>query len=98
MTWSILGFGMDVVTAQSRPALGYPDLAEFTGPTIREQVRLGDFSPAVLDEARALGLLIDEVSPLEFAHRGYWVGIEIDDDGALHGVASEELNGAAIGH
>jgi gamma-glutamyltranspeptidase/glutathione hydrolase len=98
MTWSVLDFGMDVATAQAQPAIGYPELSEFSGPSIREQVRLGDFSAPVLEDARNLGLLIDEVSPLEFSLRGYWVGIQIDDDGALHGVASEELNGAAIGH
>lgn len=98
MASNVLSFGMDPAEAQARPALGFPDLATFTGAGIRERVRAGDFPPAVLDGARDLGLEVAEVSALEFgSSRGFWVGIGLDEDGGLRGVASEELNGASFG-
>lgn len=60
----------------------------------------GAFDPKRLDEVRALGQEIKELSPEQCAmFIGYWAGIEIDPKrGNLRGVGTSELPSHAKGY
>jgi gamma-glutamyltranspeptidase/glutathione hydrolase len=97
---NVLDYGMDVRAAV--------DTAQFLGPSIataeadQQVVVAGDFRPALLDSARALGQAFKEVPPAgQGLARGYWVAIVLaptPGPARLTGAVSRILNGGIEGY
>ena len=94
---NIFEFGMDAQTAIDAPAFLSRDWSEHR-PI--EQVSAGTFSPKILDDVRALGQEIKELSPQARAmFIGYWAGIQLDPkSGLLRAAGTAELPSHAEGY
>ncbi len=94
---NIFEWGMDAQTALDAPAFLSRDWSETRSI---EQVPKDAFDPKVLDEVRALGLEVKELSPEQRAmFVGYWAGIEIDPKtGLLRGAGTAEVPSHAEGY
>ncbi|MDX1500733.1 MAG: gamma-glutamyltransferase [Thermoanaerobaculia bacterium] len=94
---NILAYGMSpkqaVDTALFRAPRRLPEGG--IGPSL---VTIGDFPSDVLDEVRARGIEIDELSRRDFESLGYWIGVAMDPEtGELLGATTPPLNGRALG-
>jgi gamma-glutamyltranspeptidase len=94
---NILEFGMNAQSAVDAPAFL---LQEWTKNRAVAQVPRGAFDPKVLDEVRALGQPVTELSPEQSdVFIGYWAGIEIDPKtGIIHAAGTAELPSDAEGY
>ena len=87
---NILEFGMDAQSAVDAPAFL---LQEWSKNGANAQVRRGAFDPKVLEEVRAMGQPVKELSPDQSgAFIGYWAGIAIEPKtGIVRAVGTAEL-------
>jgi gamma-glutamyltranspeptidase / glutathione hydrolase len=94
---NILEFGMNAQSAVDAPAFL---LQEWTKNRAVAQVPRGVFDPKVLDEIRALGQPVNELSPEQSdAFIGYWAGIVIDPKtGIIRAAGTAELPSHAEGY
>ena len=95
---NLLDWKKDIKAAIDAPSLHLPAFNALGQPT--QQVIEGDFDPALIDKAKALGLDI-EIVPAGIesrAPRGYVVGLSIDADGTRRAAATYLLNGLALAH
>jgi gamma-glutamyltranspeptidase / glutathione hydrolase len=94
---NILEFGMDAQSAVDAPAFL---LQQWTATRPIAQVPRRAFDPRRLDEVRALGQEVKELSPdQEGMFVGYWAGIAIDPKtGHLRGAGTSELPSHAEGY
>jgi gamma-glutamyltranspeptidase / glutathione hydrolase len=94
---NILEFGMNAQSAVDAPTFL---LQEWTKNRAVAQVPRGAFDPKVLDEVRALGQPVNELSPEQSdAFIGYWAGIAIDPKtGIIRAAGTAELPSHAEGY
>ncbi len=96
---NVLDFGMDPKEALDTPIFRSPQRSDDPVSEWPMRVTRGQFDRDLLDEVRARGIPIRELSPRDFAGVGYWAGVTLDrDTGALAGATVDILNGWAEGY
>ncbi len=99
---NLIDFRMGIKQAVDAPSLHSPKY-EADGSS-RPQVFAGDFCGHLLDDLRGMGLEVAAVPPSPspvariYIMRGYVVGAAVDPEGGYQAVATDWMNGRALGY